>query len=203
MSTPQPRFFRIYSLCWRRWAFFAQAAEQYACRRSGETGLPQTGQTLKSGLGPSVKRPPPAPDQGAGRPPGNSGSMRLSSISPAYTLTSPAAGTRTPGHSWRTTYHKGADGCLLLPGKFAGHGLTSRQPGLSKVPGSRTHSRCPASRDTRSNGSPWAASAWPEPGDGASASSLFQRAVGKSHLPASSPSSSSSSQGGPSSSSSP
>ena len=34
--------------------------------------------------------------------------------------------------------------------------LTSRQAGFSKVPGSRTHSRCPASRGTRSTGSPWA-----------------------------------------------
>ena len=72
-------------------------------------------------------------------------------------------------------YHKRADGRFFFPGKFAGHRLTSRQPGLSKVPGSRTHSRCPASRDTRSTGSPWAASAWPEPGGGASASSFFQR----------------------------
>ena len=53
-------------------------------------------------------------------------------------------------------YHQGADFLFFLACQFTGQTVTSRQPGLSKAPGSRTHSRCPASRGTRSTGSPWA-----------------------------------------------
>lgn len=46
---------------------------------------------------------PSAPGQGEERPHGSSGSRLPSSISPAYSTHSPAAGSHTPGHSWRTS----------------------------------------------------------------------------------------------------
>lgn len=46
---------------------------------------------------------PSAPGQGEEGPHGSSGSRLPSSISPAYSTHSPAAGSHTPGHSWRTS----------------------------------------------------------------------------------------------------
>ena len=50
----------------------------------------------------------PARDQGAAPPNGNSGNKRPSSISPAYSRDSPAAGSQCPYHSWHTTALQGS-----------------------------------------------------------------------------------------------
>ena len=70
--------------------------------------------------------------------------------------------------------HQSADFLFFLACQFTGHGFTSRQR-FSKAPGNRTHSRSPASRDSRSSGSPWALSGQPEPWAGGAASSFFHR----------------------------
>ena len=70
--------------------------------------------------------------------------------------------------------HQSADFLFFLACQFTGHGFTSRQR-FSKVPGNRTHSRSPASRDTRNTGSPWALSGQTEPWAAGAASSFFHR----------------------------
>ena len=69
------------------------------CRTPGRAGFPP--------------RPPrsatfPARGQGAAPPNGNSGNKRPSSISPAYSTRSPAAGSQRPCHSWHTTASQGS-----------------------------------------------------------------------------------------------
>lgn len=78
--------------CWNN--RLAAPLGERASRRRRTAGYPGPGRPHRS--------KPSAPGQGKERPPGNNGSRLLSTISPAYNIRNPAAGSHSPGHSWRT-----------------------------------------------------------------------------------------------------
>ena len=89
--------------------FFCGFPRPYRCRNSRLAAPPgeRASRKRRTAGYPGPGRPrrwkPSAPGQGEERPPGSSGSRLPSSISPAYSTHSPAAGSHTPGHSWRTS----------------------------------------------------------------------------------------------------
>ena len=88
------------------------------CRTPGRTVFP--GQALRRSA------PPPARDQGAAPPRGNSGNKRLSSISPAYSKDRPSADSQRFCRSWRTILSQGIGSPPFPAGSI--HGSNAHLP---------------------------------------------------------------------------
>ena len=93
----------------------ASAALRYGRRPGSSTAAAHPGERLcrtpgRAGFPPRSPRSATFPVRGqvAAPPNGNSGNMPLSSISPAYSTRSPAAGSQCPCHSWHTTALQGS-----------------------------------------------------------------------------------------------